>query len=220
MRDAQAAYWQAAQQVHSELVAAVQAPVGAHPWRSAMARTEQTSHARRAARASAAAPRSAHAPHATIPPPAPTPVRQTVLVLQGGGALGAYQVGVYQALHERGIEPDWVIGTSIGAINGALIAGNPPEHRTGSAARVLGSRRARVAHRGVAAVAGPGQLVQQSAHGVARHPELLHAQPGVVGRHAGAARRRGGLVLQHGAAACDARRRWWTSSCWPSAARA
>ena len=46
---------------------------------------------------------------------------QIVLVLQGGGALGAYQVGVYQALHEAGIEPDWVIGTSIGAINAALI---------------------------------------------------------------------------------------------------
>jgi len=54
---------------------------------------------------------------------------QTVLVLQGGGALGAYQVGVYQAMHEAGIEPDWVIGTSIGAINGAIIAGNKPEHR-------------------------------------------------------------------------------------------
>src|SRR3989441_3928983 len=54
---------------------------------------------------------------------------QVVLVLQGGGALGAYQVGVYQALHEAGIEPEWVIGTSIGAINGALIAGNRPEHR-------------------------------------------------------------------------------------------
>ena len=54
---------------------------------------------------------------------------QVVLVLQGGGALGAYQVGVYQALHEAGIEPDWVIGTSIGAINGALIAGNPVETR-------------------------------------------------------------------------------------------
>jgi NTE family protein len=54
---------------------------------------------------------------------------QTVLVLQGGGALGAYQVGVMQALHEAGIEPDWVIGTSIGAINAALIAGNAPEHR-------------------------------------------------------------------------------------------
>ncbi len=54
---------------------------------------------------------------------------QVVLVLQGGGALGAYQAGVYQALHEAGIEPDWVIGTSIGAINGALIAGNPPSRR-------------------------------------------------------------------------------------------
>jgi NTE family protein len=54
---------------------------------------------------------------------------QVVLVLQGGGALGAYQAGVYQALNEAGIEPDWVIGTSIGAINGALIAGNPVDQR-------------------------------------------------------------------------------------------
>ena len=54
---------------------------------------------------------------------------QVVLVLQGGGALGAYQVGVYQALHEAGIEPAWVIGTSIGAINGAIIAGNKPAER-------------------------------------------------------------------------------------------
>jgi NTE family protein len=57
------------------------------------------------------------------------PPGQIVLVLQGGGALGAYQVGVYQALHEAGIEPDWVIGTSIGAINAALIAGNEPSER-------------------------------------------------------------------------------------------
>ncbi|HYP58451.1 MAG TPA: patatin-like phospholipase family protein [Beijerinckia sp.] len=54
---------------------------------------------------------------------------QIVLVLQGGGALGAYQAGVYEALHEAGIEPDWVIGTSIGAINASLIAGNEPENR-------------------------------------------------------------------------------------------
>ena len=54
---------------------------------------------------------------------------QVVLVLQGGGALGAYQVGVYEAMHEAGVEPDWVIGTSIGAINGAIVAGNPPERR-------------------------------------------------------------------------------------------
>ncbi len=54
---------------------------------------------------------------------------QIVLVFQGGGALGAYQVGVYEALHEMGVEPDWVIGTSIGAINAALIAGNKLENR-------------------------------------------------------------------------------------------
>jgi NTE family protein len=55
--------------------------------------------------------------------------RQTVLVFQGGGALGAYQAGVYQALHEAQIEPDWIIGTSIGAINASLIAGNEPGDR-------------------------------------------------------------------------------------------
>ena len=54
---------------------------------------------------------------------------QVVLVLQGGGALGAYQVGVYQALHEAGVEPDWIIGTSIGAINAGLIAGSKPQDR-------------------------------------------------------------------------------------------
>jgi NTE family protein len=51
------------------------------------------------------------------------------LVLQGGGALGAYQAGVYQALHEANIEPEWVSGVSIGAINSAIIAGNPRERR-------------------------------------------------------------------------------------------
>jgi len=52
-----------------------------------------------------------------------------VLALQGGGALGAYQAGVYQAMHEQGVTPDWVTGTSIGAINAAIIAGNPPALR-------------------------------------------------------------------------------------------
>jgi len=51
------------------------------------------------------------------------------LILQGGGALGAYQAGVYQALHEAGLEPDWVAGVSIGAINCAIIAGNKREDR-------------------------------------------------------------------------------------------
>lgn len=68
----------------------------------------------------------------TNPPAAPfdkAAFGQVVLVFQGGGALGAYQAGVYQGLHEAGIEPDWVIGTSIGAINAGIIAGNAPEDR-------------------------------------------------------------------------------------------
>ena len=59
----------------------------------------------------------------------PLPYPTIALVLQGGGALGAYQAGVMEGLHAAGIEPNWIAGISIGAINGALIAGNAPEHR-------------------------------------------------------------------------------------------
>jgi NTE family protein len=57
------------------------------------------------------------------------PFECIALLLQGGGALGSYQAGVYQALAEARLHPDWVAGISIGAINSALIAGNPPEKR-------------------------------------------------------------------------------------------
>jgi len=57
------------------------------------------------------------------------PFERTTLVLQGGGALGSYQAGVYQALAEGNLHPDWVSGISIGAVNCALIAGNPPDQR-------------------------------------------------------------------------------------------
>ena len=57
------------------------------------------------------------------------PFERIALLLQGGGALGAYQGGVYQALAEANLHPDWVAGISIGAINSALIAGNAPEKR-------------------------------------------------------------------------------------------
>ena len=70
---------------------------------------------------------------------APNPTRETaaathrdedcILVLQGGGALGAYQAGVFEAMGQSWSEPDWVAGTSIGAINAALIAGNPAHRR-------------------------------------------------------------------------------------------
>src|SRR4051795_6149244 len=62
--------------------------------------------------------------------PATSPVNaQRVLVLQGGGALGSYQAGAFQALCHHGFEPEWIAGTSIGAINAAIIAGNGPETR-------------------------------------------------------------------------------------------
>jgi NTE family protein len=61
---------------------------------------------------------------------ATTPAQaRRVLVLQGGGALGSYQAGAYQALCHHNFEPEWVAGISIGAINAAIIAGNPPEKR-------------------------------------------------------------------------------------------
>jgi NTE family protein len=63
--------------------------------------------------------------------PRNTPFERVALLLQGGGALGSYQAGVYEALAESDVAPDWISGISIGAINAALIAGNAPEHRVG-----------------------------------------------------------------------------------------
>src|SRR6478752_10283562 len=57
------------------------------------------------------------------------PFECIALLLQGGGALGSYQAGVYEALAEAELHPNWIAGISIGAINSALIAGNPPEKR-------------------------------------------------------------------------------------------
>jgi len=63
------------------------------------------------------------------PTPEVQPFACVALVLQGGGALGAYQCGAYEALAEAKVLPTWISGISIGAINGAIIAGNPPETR-------------------------------------------------------------------------------------------
>ena len=73
------------------------------------------------ARAACAAPERAR--------PCTTPFGSIALLLQGGGALGAYQAGVYERLLQADVEPTWVAGISIGAINSAIIAGNPREHR-------------------------------------------------------------------------------------------
>src|ERR1700692_2627880 len=68
----------------------------------------------------------------STPAPVTTPAKaKPVLVLQGGGALGSYQAGAYQALCHCDFEPEWIAGISIGAINAAIIAGNPREKRVG-----------------------------------------------------------------------------------------
>ncbi len=76
-----------------------------------------------------AASRAAKVAGERIRAQAPVLPENIALVLQGGGALGAYQAGVYQGLYESGIAPNWIAGISIGAFNTAIIAGNPPERR-------------------------------------------------------------------------------------------
>ncbi|HEX7381663.1 MAG TPA: patatin-like phospholipase family protein [Nevskiaceae bacterium] len=73
--------------------------------------------------------RARSAGDALTPAAAARSYQSVALVLQGGGALGAYQCGVYEGLHAAGLRPDWFVGTSIGAINAAIMAGNEPERR-------------------------------------------------------------------------------------------
>jgi NTE family protein len=106
-------------------------------------------------------------------------VGQIVIVLQGGGALGAYQAGVYQALHEAGIEPDWLIGTSIGAINASLIAGNEPNNRLAA----LEAFWDRMAHKSFAGVWPGWERVAQS---LANLQTISHGIPGFFEPHTAA----------------------------------
>ena len=90
------------------------------------------------------------------------------LVLQGGGALGAYQCGVYEGLHEAGIRPNWIAGISIGAINAALIAGNAPEDRV-AALRDFWTTICEPAH---PLLAMPALAVRTTMELLPQHPEL------------------------------------------------
>jgi NTE family protein len=104
---------------------------------------------------------------------------QVVLVLQGGGALGAYQAGVYQALHEAGIEPDWVSGVSIGAINAAIIAGNPPERRLDR----LKTFWERITDRRIWAYTPDGDIFRQMRNATSSWMTMLQGQPGFFSPH-------------------------------------
>ena len=148
------------------------------------------------------------------------PFECVALLLQGGGALGAYQGGVYEALTEANIHPDWIAGISIGAINAAIIAGNPPEFACRSAPRVLDAGDIK------RAVALVGQSIRrfrpkrrhaqsaqsnerQSGGGVRRGRILFRAPADAVvtsGRHAGIDQ-----LLRYQAAQGTRWSGWWTS---------
>ena len=129
------------------------------------------------------------------------------LLLQGGGALGAYQAGVYQALAEADLHPDWVAGISIGAINAALIAGNPPEQRVEQlrgfweqdhrrSGRSFGDAASGAARRAATMRARCSNQMQRRARRCRRRAGLLRAAHAAAlaaaGRHAG-----GDQLLRH-----------------------
>lgn len=99
---------------------------------------------------------------------------RVALVFQGGGALGAYQAGVYQALAEAGCEPSWLSGVSIGAINAALIAGNPPADRLARLADFWQT----VSSRKVWAYTPDGDMFRELRNRVSSWLTLTQGQPG------------------------------------------
>ena len=99
---------------------------------------------------------------------------RVALVLQGGGALGAYQAGVYQAMHESGLEPDWVSGVSIGAINAAIIAGNPPNRRL----RQLRTFWERITERKIWPFTPDGDVFRKARNATSCWLTMMNGQPG------------------------------------------
>lgn len=100
--------------------------------------------------------------------------KKVALVLQGGGALGSYQAGVYEALASSGYPPDWVAGISIGAINAAIIAGNAPENRVAQLRRFWEEITAPTASWPFG-LSGPLAVWQQKASALS---SLMFGQPG------------------------------------------
>jgi NTE family protein len=117
--------------------------------------------------------------HRYDPIPRPDGCGRIALVLQGGGALGAYQAGVYQTLHEAGLEPDWVSGVSIGAINSALIAGNAPDRRLAALCEFWD----RVTNRTIWPYTPDGDIFRQSRNTVSALTTALFGQPGLFRPH-------------------------------------
>lgn len=111
--------------------------------------------------------------------PPPERPRRTALVLQGGGALGAYQGGVFQAMDEAGHAPDWVCGVSIGAINSAIIAGNAPADRL----QKLRAFWERITPERPGLPLPPGDLPREWANSASAFGAVLLGQPGFFAPH-------------------------------------
>jgi NTE family protein len=109
----------------------------------------------------------------------PERCERVALVLQGGGALGAYQAGVYQAMHEVGMEPDWVSGVSIGAINSAIIAGNPPGRRLSQ----LQAFWERITDRRIWPFTPDGDVFRKARNATSNWLTMVHGQPGFFSPH-------------------------------------
>jgi NTE family protein len=117
--------------------------------------------------------------HRYQPVDRPAGCGRIALVLQGGGALGAYQGGVYQALNEAGLEPDWVSGVSIGAINAALIAGNAPDRRLAALCEFWD----RVTDRTIWPYTPDGDLYRQTRNTLSALTTAIFGQPGLFNPH-------------------------------------
>jgi NTE family protein len=117
--------------------------------------------------------------HPCSPVHRPDNCGRIALVLQGGGALGAYQGGVYQSLHEAGLEPEWVSGVSIGAVNAALIAGNAPERRLAA----LSEFWDRITDRSIWPYTPDGDIYRQTRNTVSALTTALFGQPGLFNPH-------------------------------------
>lgn len=103
---------------------------------------------------------------------------ELVLVLSGGNALGAFEAGVYEALHEHGLLPDRIVGASIGAINGALIAGTTPEQRVTTLRRFWQPERFGLAEPGTAWMPSAVEVARRTA---AAGVTLATGRPGIFG---------------------------------------
>ena len=102
---------------------------------------------------------------------------KTALVLGGGNALGAYLAGAYEHLHRQDIRPDWIVGASVGAVTGAILAGNAPEQRLGK----LGQFWDEATQHTYGALSG-NETLRQTYNGMHSVMTLLFCRPNIFQR--------------------------------------